>query len=267
VTIQGSGAATTVLDGSHYSTVLVITATFAGLGAKGWLATIDGLTIQNGQGTGGPQAAVIAGGLFNNFGTVALSNAIVSGNTVRGGAMIDGGGIANHGALTISNTTISGNSVSGISEPGAVNVTVTGGGIANGGPLTLSRATISGNSVSVGVGVGGAVGGGVSNRAPMTLTNATLSGNSLSSVSGASGPSLIAAGGLANIASFPTNPQSPAVGLTNVTIGANIVSGVSATAMAGGLAVQTPAVGFNPAHPREQHRGHELEWGLRRRSW
>ena len=243
VTIQGSGAASTVLDARHSSTVLVITATFAGLGAEGWLATIDGLTIQNGQGTGGPQAGVIGGGLVNNFGTVTLSNAIVRHNTVKGPAMIDGGGITNHGALTISNTTISGNSVTGISE----SVTVTGGGVANGGPLTLSRATISGNSVNGGVGVGGVVGGGVSNRAPMTLTNATLSGNSLTTISGAvSSGALIAAGGLADIARFPINPLSPPVGLSNVTIGANIVSGVSATAMAGGLAVQIPAPGFNP---------------------
>ena len=246
VTIQGSGADATILDGNRRSPVLVITAAFGGIGTTGWLATVDGLTIQNGQGTGGPQAGVVGGGLVNNFGTVALSHAVVRHNTVSGGAMINGGGIANHGSLTISNSAISENSVSGITQPGVANATVTGGGIGNGGPLTLSRTTINSNSVTGGVGVLGAIGGGVSNRAPMTLTNATISGNSLSSISGAVGFALIAAGGLANFTSFPTNPMTPPVGLTNGTISGNIASGSSATALAGGLAVLTPLPGSNP---------------------
>src|SRR5437667_5036033 len=48
VTIQGNGAATTILDGDHRSTVLAITVPFAGLGALSWPATIDGITVQNG---------------------------------------------------------------------------------------------------------------------------------------------------------------------------------------------------------------------------
>jgi hypothetical protein len=230
VAILGSGVRTTVLDGNHQSSVLVVTAPVGALG-QGWPATIDGVTIQNGKGTASPQVGVVAGGLVNNFGVVTLSNARVSDNTVRGSSLINGGGVANHGSMTITNTTITENSVTGISGTGS-----TGGGLASGGVLTLGRATISENSVSGGVGVSGAVGGGVGNLGPITLTNATLSGNSVRQISSATGAILVEAGGLANIASFPTPPPFPSVVLTNVTVSANLVRGAGATAMAGGLA-------------------------------
>jgi CSLREA domain-containing protein len=154
LTISGSGASTTIIDGSKSvrpdSGVLVV--------VPGITVSISGVTIRNGvRGTSGDTGG---GGIFNS-GTLTLSNGMVSGNTTLG----LGGGIFNSGTLTLSNITVSANS-------GGFH----GGGIFNSGTMTLTNSTVSGNDSS---GHNGASGGGILNTGTLTLTNSTVSGNSV----------------------------------------------------------------------------------------
>ena len=109
------------------------------------------------------------GGIYNNVGTVTITNSVVSNNSA--GVSVEfpvgtGGGISNYGTLTITNSTITSNQVE-----------LVGGGIANAGTLTITNSTISGNGANgqhdgqpYGRGSGGL-------RVAVTLTNSTLSGN------------------------------------------------------------------------------------------
>lgn len=121
--------------------------------------TISGLTITNGHTTSN-------GGGIRNFGTLALTNATISGNS----AGSYGGGIYNSmfnsgDTVTITNSTISGNSA------------VSGGGIYNDGTVTITNSTISGNSAVSGDSGGGG-GGGIDNyNGAVTLTNSTIAAN------------------------------------------------------------------------------------------
>jgi hypothetical protein len=81
LTINGAGAATTIIDGGDLGSVFdVVSGT----------ASISGVTIQDGNGASG-------GGVYNN-GTLTLTNSTVSGNTAGGGAGQGGGGINDTGA-------------------------------------------------------------------------------------------------------------------------------------------------------------------------
>jgi hypothetical protein len=108
------------------------------------------------------------GGIYNDVGTVTVTNSVVSNNSA--GVSVEfpvgtGGGISNYGTLTITNSTITSNQVELI-----------GGGIANAGTLTITNSTISGNG-AIGQHDGQPWGraGGISGS--VTLTNSTLSGN------------------------------------------------------------------------------------------
>lgn len=128
-------------------------------------ATISGLTIANGNtpGTNG-------GGIYNNGGTLTVSNSTLSGNAASGGA--GGGAIANSvGTVTITNSTLSGNSAG-----------FGGGGINNfRGTVTLINSTISGNTTSGGHG-GGIYNSGDSGTDTVVVTNSTISGNTASHI-------------------------------------------------------------------------------------
>ena len=121
-------------------------------------ASISGLTITGGKAANG-------GGLYNDNGTVTLTDCTVSGNSVIDG----GGGLYNFkGTAKLTNCTVSGNHAS-----------EGGGGLYNrdGGTATLSKCTVSGNY--------GYFGGGVGNLdGTATLTNTTVSGNSAGSGGG-----------------------------------------------------------------------------------
>ena len=91
---------------------------------RGVNASISGVTIQGGK------AAVYGGGLYDNAGTVTLTNCIVTGNSAGRG----GGLFAYNGTVTLTNCTVSGNSASG-----------NGGGLyALFGTATLTDCTVSG---------------------------------------------------------------------------------------------------------------------------
>jgi len=193
LTVIGSGAPTTIVDGGEASTVFTISTT-----AK---VNLSGLTIRHGR-------AHLGGGLYNN-GVLTINNSIINGNgadsSCSGATFCDsaGGGIYNDGALTINNSTIGPNQAfvqcqyqcategGGIlSEGGTVvinNSTISGnsafascsprgfchsdgGGIfvAN-GTATISKSTISGNSANES--------GGVDNRGMLTISNSTVSEN------------------------------------------------------------------------------------------
>ncbi len=70
---------------------------------RGVNASISGVTIQGGK------AAVYGGGLYDNAGTVTLTNCIVTGNSAGRG----GGLFAYNGTVTLTNCTVSSNSASG----------------------------------------------------------------------------------------------------------------------------------------------------------
>jgi hypothetical protein len=103
------------------------------------------------------------GGIFNDGGTVTVTNSTLSGNT--SGCGFGGGGIFNNGnggTVTVTNSTFSGNIAS---------VNAGGGIFNNGGPVTVTNSTFSGNTSATG-------GGGIFNQGgPVTVTNSTFSGN------------------------------------------------------------------------------------------
>src|SRR6476660_2121993 len=108
LTISGPGKDQLSIDGNQ---ALLVVGIFPDK-----TATISGLTIRNGQ-----------AGIWNEHGTLTVSNCAVSGNSEIG--------LFNEGVLTVSNCVVSGNS---------------GGGIFNGyGVLFVSYCDVSGNSYGI----------------------------------------------------------------------------------------------------------------------
>jgi hypothetical protein len=111
------------------------------------------------------------GGIFNNSGTVNVTNGTFSGNRA-----ISGGGISNigPGAVKIANSTFSGNG--GVRITSGFPALVDGAAISNkGGTVEVTNSTLSGNDA------GGGSGGGIHNSQGGTVkvTNSTLSGNTV----------------------------------------------------------------------------------------
>jgi len=149
VTINGAGAATTIVDGGAIDRVFDVLA-----GA----VVFNGITVRNGQPGSGA-----AGGGIQNISTLTLNDCVVSGSHTTSGG--DGAGIWNQGALNLNSTTVTGNAGGGGGN---------GGGIFSQGVFTISLSTISGNSA----GPAGGNGGGIySNSSPSTITDSTISGN------------------------------------------------------------------------------------------
>jgi hypothetical protein len=96
------------------------------------------------------------GGIFN-FGTLTMTNCIVSDSAGPSGGGFAASAVGNRGTMTLKQCTISGNTAQ------------EGGGITNGGTMTLTQSTVSGNDA--------AGGGGIFNYGTMTMTNCTVSGN------------------------------------------------------------------------------------------
>jgi hypothetical protein len=141
VSVDGGGAGIAV-QGSFSSVFHVVTPANV---------TLNGLTIQNGQGG-------IGGGVLVDGGSLAISNSTITNNQ---GSLGGGLGI-NAGDVVITGTTISGNTAT------------RGGGIdraASTGSLLIVNSTISGNSA-------GSEAGGISNFGPGTLiVNTTVADN------------------------------------------------------------------------------------------
>jgi CSLREA domain-containing protein len=182
VTIEGDGAATTIIDGAGLDrqtggarVLQIITGQ----------VYVSGVTIRNGFDDGG-------GGIANN-GALTLTNSTIADNSAG-----IGGGIANSGTLAIFDSTISSNSSTGwgggihngsdgtLTIAGSMiadnHATQFGGAIRNDGTLTISNSTIAGNRAEDG-------GGGTANLGNLTLTNSTFDSNS----------ALLHAGGIQNM--------------------------------------------------------------------
>ena len=136
---------------------------------SGVSATFDGLTIADGYTSDGA-------GIYNDGGTVNVSNSTLSNNTVTGDTVTGGrgGGIYNNGGtVNATNSTFSNNRLSNFFNPN-LNPIPSGGGIHNeGGTVNLTNSIFSGNS-----GFAPSRGGAISNNSgTVNVTNGTFSGN------------------------------------------------------------------------------------------
>ncbi|MBV6394206.1 MAG: hypothetical protein KPEEDBHJ_03458 [Anaerolineales bacterium] len=165
ITINGNGASNTIIQASICNPVTLpggcTPATYRvfEVSASGTL-TLDSLTVRHGRCNGlmCPTGPNLGGGIFNNNGTLTVTNSTLSGNSADGGGSI----YNNNGTLTITNSTLSGNSAGG-----------GGGGIYNSnGTLIITNSTLSNNSESSGDG------GGIYNMGTLTVTNSLFSENS-----------------------------------------------------------------------------------------
>jgi hypothetical protein len=150
LTINGAGAAQTIVDGTQSGTVFTI---------NSGTVSLSGITITNGK------SPFMGGGIFNS-GTLTVTNVIVSNNS----SAFAGGGIANvnNSMLTATNSTVSNNSA-GTAGGGIVNINNLNNNII--GTLTVTNSTVSNNSAFTG-------GGGISNDGLLVVTNSTVSNNS-----------------------------------------------------------------------------------------
>lgn len=124
--IQGTGPTPPIVDGNDLDRVFQTESLTR--------VTIDKVVIQNGH-----AGDMGKGGGIRNFGTLILSNSVVTGN-VSIGYEGQGGGIYSSGKLTVTNSLISHNVTSG--QAGF------GGGIYNGGTLYLTGSTLNRNRTS-----------------------------------------------------------------------------------------------------------------------
>lgn len=174
LTVIGSGAGTTALDGGFAGRVVAVSSSTAHV-------TLSKLALLNGLVSG----EVANGGGLLNSGTLTINDCIITNNQAKGHYGSLGGGIYNTGRLTINRVTISNNRTFVISGGGGIynrgNLTVNnsaltsnsaavGGGVFNsGGMLTINKSTFSSNSADVG--------GGIDNTGQLAVNNSTISGN------------------------------------------------------------------------------------------
>lgn len=151
--ITGPGADVLTIDAAGHDRIFTIGTTLG--------VTLSGLKLTGGQAPSGGAIEVRPGG------NLSLIRSAVSGNR----ATNEGGGIFNDaGTVSLTQVTISANVVS--DGPSQTTIRSNGGGIYNatGGTLTVTNSTISGNSADED-------GGGIANNGTATLLNSTLSAN------------------------------------------------------------------------------------------
>jgi hypothetical protein len=185
VTILGPGQDSLSVSGGGNGRVFEV--------AWGVRASLSGMSITRGHAEDGSGNSAVgpylgAGGGILNFGTLAITDSTISGNSI--GANGAGGGIWNSGTITITDGTIKGNASGsdgaggGIYNSGTISISAStfngnsgdyGGGIYNdlAGTMTINTSTISHNS-----GTNFPEGGGIANWGRMTIDASTISGNS-----------------------------------------------------------------------------------------
>ncbi len=152
LTIDGAGANAAIVDGGGAAGLQ--DRIFHNHGSVS--TTISGLTITGGSGSGG---------IYNDFGTLSVSDSAISGNTAS-----FGGGIYNRGTLTVDRSTINDNTAS---ENGGGIYSATDGAFTR-FKTTITNSTISGNSATV-------TGGGVYNNNGLTeISYSTITNNTAS---------------------------------------------------------------------------------------
>ena len=183
LTIDGSGQAITV-DGASLYEIFMVNA--------GATLNLQFLTLAHGFVLGNEEGEGAGGAVFNEGGTVTVTNCTLSDNQSTGSAVGgsgtglpgQGGAIWSDGTLTVTNSTFSGNGATG----GAGVTTGVGGGEGDGGAifslgaLTVTNSTFSADQVTGGVGDGAAggdaAGGAILNQAgAATVINSTFSAN------------------------------------------------------------------------------------------
>jgi hypothetical protein len=136
--------------------------------------------------------------------TVSLQNSIITGNAVRASTTGDcgpgctfafsrGGGIDSFGTMTLTNSVVSNNQSIGDLAPAPSFGGSFGGGIKNNGSLTLRHSTISGNIATfttAGVYQNGrsGEGGGIDTNGPLTMEDSAVSGNAVNLTSTSTDP-------------------------------------------------------------------------------
>lgn len=192
LSVAGSSAATTIIDGAGKNTVLTIS------NAKARVS-LSKLTIRNG-------SAPLGGGI-NNSGALTIINSIITANYAHGQPG-RGAGIYNTGTLTINFSSLTQNMAMGY-HCNIFGYCVGAGGAAidNEGARTLivNNSTISGNSAQSKY---TSIGGGILNNSSALITNSTLSGNSASIGGGIESPS----GSTLNISSSTVSGNSASTG-------------------------------------------------------
>ena len=121
---------------------------------SGQSLTLRSLTLTGGNGAGAMKTGN-GGAIFNNDGTLTLTECTLYGNSAAYGGAI----FFNFGSLTLTQCTFSGNSAQSF-----------GGAIYNGDTLKLTQCTLSGNSALDG-------GGAIFNESTLTLTHSIVAGN------------------------------------------------------------------------------------------
>lgn len=155
LTLNGAGAATTIIDGGALDRVFQV-------GPPGGIVNFNGLTIRNGLTSSGGAGIAIP---FPSTATVTITNCAISGNTSTGA---NGGGISNDGTLRIAGSVISDNHAQH------------GGGLYGlYGTVTVTNSTISGNSATATyLNAPDGIAGGIYVYVPTTLIHVTVANNS-----------------------------------------------------------------------------------------
>ncbi|HJX39707.1 MAG TPA: CSLREA domain-containing protein, partial [Anaerolineae bacterium] len=145
LTISGAGPSSTVVDADQIDRVFHIT------GALN--VTLAIMTMRGGNpGTGS------GGGIYNNGGTLTLTDCVVTAST----ANVNGGGIYNSGGVVnLMRSTISAN------DGGSTRFSHGGGIYSSGGTVNITESTISGNTVEE-------AGGGIYNTGVLNITRSAI---------------------------------------------------------------------------------------------
>src|SRR5215472_6232652 len=180
LTVTGSGAGGTIIDGNASGSVVKIPNASTHV-------TLSNVTLRNGWAEGGCARRFngivpsCGGGVYNT-GTLAMNNSVITGNVARGHGCFPfpnlciqyelygfGGGIYNAGTLTINRSTIAANEAGGLDVAG-------GGGIYNLGKLTINASTLSGNDTdeTATCSTCTSKGGGIDNAGTAEIINSTL---------------------------------------------------------------------------------------------
>jgi len=181
LTLQGAGAANTIIDGGGTDRVFVI--------HTGAAVTIQfsGVTIRNGitSGNGGGIDLLDAAGQSSSL---TLMNSIVTGNTAdsgNGNQYEYGGGIAlNNASLTLKNTQVTGNQLPGSNDFGGGIGVGLASGLNGSGSITITNSSVIGNTA-------GFFGGGIAIQdagvTSVSVTGSTISDNTLTAADGFGG--------------------------------------------------------------------------------
>ncbi len=202
LTVQGDGAASTIIDGNAADRVFDLKGTVTRS------VTLAGLTIRNGRAvpaaSGATAGEAHGGGILSQV-SLTLTDCVVTGNEARGadatgtasvtGRPAFGGGIES-AALTLVNTRVVGNTAAGGKATTSGSLATATGGAATGGgvyytsgigSVTVTNSTIADNQAVGGTATqtgpsgwaygGAASAGGLYGGDLLTLTSSTLSGN------------------------------------------------------------------------------------------